>query len=84
MEYDALARIINKNKDRKTTQGKSHTPSWTVLDRPSVSTPTTLDHGHGSMTTFDPATWLNNLKSISVGDFEKTKSTRFKVKRMHY
>ena len=25
MEYDALARIINKNKDRKTTQGKSPT-----------------------------------------------------------
>ena len=25
MEYDALARIINKNKDRKTTQGKSYT-----------------------------------------------------------
>ena len=31
MEYDALARIINKNKDRKTTQGKSHTTRdpWT-------------------------------------------------------
>jgi len=27
MEYDALARIINKNKDRKTTQGKSQTVS---------------------------------------------------------
>ena len=63
---------------------KLHKESHTALDRPSVSIPTTLDHGHGSMTTFDPATWLNNLKSISVGDFEKTKSTRFKVKRMHY
>ena len=36
MEYDALARIINKNKDRKTTQGKSPilldhpSPQWTV------------------------------------------------------
>ena len=29
MEYDALARIINKNKDRKTTQGKSPTKFWT-------------------------------------------------------
>ena len=38
MEYDALARIINKNKDRKTTQGKSPifldhlSPQWTVYD----------------------------------------------------
>ena len=29
-------------------------------------------------------TRLGKYKSISVGDFEKTRSTRFKVKRMHY
>ena len=63
---------------------ESHQYYWTIPVRSGPSQ-SAVDHPSPRLTVYDDL-WPGymDFKSISVGDFEKTKSMRFKVKRMHY